>query len=123
MQGLQNTRHLLAALVLGMTAAGANAADWATRTGDTMLTPDEVAARIGGQSLVFYDGGTSVYGPGSDYAYVYTDGDRVPGEYRIAEDGAVCIAFRNGATRCDLYVLNNGRMLLIDEKGDRYPVR
>ena len=47
----------------------------------------------------------------------------MPGPYRITDTGDVCIDFGNGATRCDLYVQSGNRTILIDEKGDRYPVR
>src|SRR5690606_17235677 len=99
---------LLTATLLAAPFA-ATAAEWALKPGDVPYDPAEIAVRIDGQTLRFYDGGRSEYGPQDAYAYVYSDETRVPGRYTIAEDASVCIAFDNGFSRCDLYVRNNGR--------------
>ncbi|MDA7964824.1 hypothetical protein [Ruegeria sp.] len=98
------------------------AADWATRPGDVQLTPDELSA-LAGRTLTFYDDGQSRFSEGGAYSYTYASGESAFGTYSIAEDGSVCIAYRNGFSRCDLYVRSGERLILIDEKGDRYPVR
>ena len=49
--------------------------------------------------------------------------DRAEGVYRIEADGSVCVDFINGFSRCDLYVRSGDRVILLDEKGDRYPLR
>ena len=113
----------LASLVAVVFAVPAFAGDWAMRAGDAPLSRAELEALLGAPALRFYDGGRSEYGPGSAYAYVYSNEDRAEGRYRIEADGSVCVDFVNGFSRCDLYVRNGGRVLLLDEKGDRYPLR
>lgn len=104
-------------------ALPATAMEWVLKPGDQPYAAADLAARLDGQTLSFYDGGRSEYGPGDAYVYVYAGEGRVPGSYRITGAGEVCVEFAHGARRCDLYVRNNGRDILIDEKGDRYPVR
>lgn len=112
------------ALLCVLIAAGpVAAADWALRSGDMALRGAALEARIADRTLEFYDGGRAVYGPGSDYAYIYADGRPVSGRYDIGPDGAVCVAFDNGWSRCDIYVMNGARLYLMTEEGDRFPVR
>lgn len=109
-------------VVLPLSAA---AADWGLRQGDRPFDKVELAA-LPGQSFVFYDDGRADYGNGGDYSYTYAaanGGGTAWGHYRIAEDGSVCVRFENGRSRCDLYVRNDGRIVLITETGERYPVR
>ncbi|WP_170344810.1 MULTISPECIES: hypothetical protein [Ruegeria] len=113
------TRFLIPALIA---ASPAFAADWPVKTGDTPLTAAELGA-LAGQTLTFYDDGQAKFSAGGAYSYTYASGDSAFGTYSIAEDGSVCIAYRNGFSRCDLYVRRGERLILIDEKGDRYPVR
>lgn len=106
-------------------AGGAAAGPWPLRPGDTPFAAGELAA-LAGQSFRFYDGGVSAYGGGGAYSYTYAaqnGGGTAWGSYRIAEDGSVCVDFTNGFGRCDLYVRNGGRVILITEKGDRFPMR
>lgn len=113
------TRYLILAL---LAASPAVAAEWATKSGDIPLSPDELNA-LAGRTLTFYDDGQSRFSEGGAYSYTYASGESAFGTYSIAEDGSVCIAYRNGFSRCDLYVRSGERLILIDEKGDRYPVR
>jgi hypothetical protein len=99
------------------------AADYPLRPGDRPFDAAELATRLDAQILQFYDGGRSRYGPGNAYAYLYSDQDIVSGTFEITDEGEVCITFTHGPTRCDLYVMNGDRLYLIDQKGDRYPVR
>ncbi len=112
-------RFLILAL---LTAGPVWAAEWPTKPGDVPLSPEELDA-LAGRTLTFYDDGQSKFSPGGAYSYTYASGDSAFGTYSIAEDGSVCSAYRNGFSRCDLYVRSGERLILIDEKGDRYPVR
>ncbi|MEM6658178.1 MAG: hypothetical protein AAF625_08825 [Pseudomonadota bacterium] len=98
------------------------AAEWPTKPGDVPLNAQELAA-LAGRTLTFYDDGQSRFSAGGSYSYTYASGESAFGTYSIAEDGSVCIAYRNGFSRCDLYVRSGDRLILIDQKGDRYPVR
>ncbi|WP_108852754.1 hypothetical protein [Albidovulum aquaemixtae] len=112
-----------AILVILSLVQPAFAEGWGMKSGDVVFTKAELSEFIAENEVRFYDGGHSEYGPDDAYAYVYEGGDRAEGRYRIEEDGSVCVDFRNGWSRCDLYVRNGGRVLLIDEKGDRYPLK
>ncbi|MCF6431668.1 hypothetical protein L1069_12255 [Leisingera sp. MMG025] len=112
-------------LFLSLMAGSALAGDWPLRPGDTVLAQDELDA-LSGRSFRFYDGGESLYGSDGAYAYTYSaknGGGTAWGTYRIAADGSVCVEFANGLGRCDLYVRNGSRVILITEKGERFPVR
>jgi len=104
-------------------ALPADAAEWNLRPGDEPFSPSALAAFFASTEIQFYDGGRSEYGPGEAYAYVYSNEDRAEGRFRIEDDGSVCVDFVNGFSRCDLYVRNGTRVILIDEKGDRFPLK
>ncbi|MGZ2259140.1 hypothetical protein [Roseobacter sp. A03A-229] len=112
---------LLCALCLGPAAAVAQ--DWALRAEDRLLTRDEVAVLTEGQTLVFYDDGQSKFSAGGAYSYTYASGESAFGRYRVEADGTVCIAYRNGFGRCDRYVESGSRIVMLTEKGERYPIR
>ena len=113
-------------LVLSGFAASTGAAlsaDWNIRPGDTVLSEPMLNERLSNSEITFFDGGKSVYGPDDAYAYVYAGGEPIPGTYHIANDGVVCVDFKNGWSRCDLYVINGEKLYLITEEGDRFPVK
>ncbi|WP_085796230.1 hypothetical protein [Falsiruegeria litorea] len=115
-------RYLLIFLLL---SGAASAAEWRLRQGDVPLTRTEVSA-LEGRVLTFYDDGQSRYSAGGAYSYTYSaenGGGTAFGTFEVVEDGSICTAFRNGFNRCDLFVHSKGRLVLITEKGERYPVR
>lgn len=99
------------------------AQEWAQRSGDRALSREEVAELTGGRTLVFYDDGRSKFSVGGAYSYTYASGESAFGRYRVEPDGTVCIAYRNGFGRCDRYVERAGRIVMLTEKGERFPVR
>lgn len=99
------------------------AEDWAFREGDRALSRDEVDRLTAGQTIVFYDDGRSKYSVGGAYSYTYASGESAFGRYDIADDGTVCIAYRNGFSRCDRYVESAGRIVLLTQSGLRFPIR
>ena len=104
-------------------AAPVVAQDWALRDSDRVLSLAEVELLTSGQTLVFYDDGRSKYSQGGAYSYTYASGEAAFGSYVIAEDGTVCIEYRNGFGRCDRYVEASGRIVLLTENGLRFPIR
>jgi hypothetical protein len=64
-----------------------------------------------------------MFSAGGAYSYTYASGDSAFGRFEIGEDGTVCIAFRNGFTRCDRYVENGSRIVMLTQKGERFPLR
>lgn len=113
----------LSVIVFCLAAAPALAAEWQIRPGDAPFSADELSVFLRTAEIRFYDGGRSEYGEGGAYAYIFDGGDRAEGRYQVEPDGSVCVDFNNGWSRCDLYVRNGDRVLLIDQKGDRYPLR
>lgn len=112
-------------LLFLLSSGSVSAAEWVLRHGDVQLTTAELQA-LEGRVLTFYDDGQSRYSTGGAYSYTYSavnGGGTAYGTYEVAEDGSICTAFRNGLRRCDLFVHNKGRLVLINEKGERYPVR
>lgn len=112
-------------LIFLLASGSVSAAEWSLRDGDIPLTRAEVQA-LEGRVLTFYDDGQSRYSAGGAYSYTYSvqnGGGTAFGTFEVAKDGSVCTEFRNGFHRCDLFVHSNGRLVLINEKGERYPVR
>lgn len=96
---------------------------WRLRDRDQRLTPQELIDLTSGQTLRFYDDGQSTYSVGGSYSYTYAGGRTAFGQFDLAADGSVCVTFRNGIGRCDLFVHNGERLVLITQKGERFPVR
>ena len=112
-------------LFLCLTAGSGLADGWPLKPGDAPFAREELEA-LPGQSYVFFDGGESLYGSDGAYSYTYSaenGGGTAWGTYRIAGDGSVCVDFVNGLSRCDLYVRNGSRVILVNEDGERFPVR
>jgi hypothetical protein len=74
--------------------------------------------------MEFFDGSTAAYAGDGAYRYVYAPDDPpFVGVWAAGEGGEVCVTFDTGRSRCDTYVENGGRLVLIIANGDRYPVR
>ena len=99
------------------------AQDWTMRSGDSELTYGQLAELTSGKTLVFFDDGQSKFSVGGAYSYTYAGGATAFGRFDLDENGKVCVEFRNGRSRCDRYVLNAGRLILITQQGQRFPVR
>lgn len=115
-------KAIIISLALGI-AAPATGAEWALRATDRVLTQEEVSVLTLGQTIVFYDDGQSKYSAGGAYSYTYASGASAFGRYSIAQDGMVCIDYRNGFARCDRYVESDNRIVLLTENGLRFPIR
>lgn len=94
------------------------------RAGDTILNQSDMADLLTGQIVEFFDGSKSRYDADGRYAYTYTDdGPEWTGTYRLLDDSLVCVDFDNGSARCDRFVRDGDRVVLIIEDGTRFPVR
>lgn len=112
--------------VLSMLAGPAWAQDFAPRPSDQILDNVAMAARVVGRTHEFFDGGISFFSVSGTYTYTYSDGGRAYGRYELRDAGAggvVCSFFDNGFERCDMYVDDGDRLVLITEDGVRFPVR
>lgn len=102
------------------------AQDFALRDGDQMFTRAALAEAVTGQTLTFYDDGQSRFSAGGSYSYTYAPvngGGTQFGTFAVMEDGIICIVYRNGWDRCDMYVRSSGRLVVLTQEGERYPVR
>jgi hypothetical protein len=115
--------HFVLALCLVAVGTALCAQDWALRTGDRLLDAGQVRTLTEGRTLEFHDRGRSKYSHGGAYSYTYASGLSAFGRYRVEADGTVCVTYRNGAGRCDRYVQNGGQIVLLTERGERFPVR
>ncbi|MEM8538010.1 MAG: hypothetical protein AAGF56_09130, partial [Pseudomonadota bacterium] len=75
------------------------------------------------RSHEFFDGGVSFFSVTGSYSYTYPDGGIAYGNYALREGGVVCSTFNHGFSRCDMYVNDGTRLVLITEGGTRFPVR
>ncbi|KIC51966.1 hypothetical protein [Tateyamaria sp. ANG-S1] len=111
-------------LIFLLLTGPAFAQDWALRSTDAPLDGPAVVALVEGNTLTFFDDGQSKFSAGGAYSYTYANGGGTAfGRYVVGDDGTVCIAFRNGFGRCDRYVESNGRVVMLTEKGERFPIR
>ena len=114
--------RILLALLLSATPAFAEG--FTLLGGDEALNRAEVVAMTTSGPVEFFEGGVSRYSVGGSYSYTYAnDGGTAYGSFEVAADGLLCIAFRNGRSRCDRFVRSHGRLVMITESGDRFPIR
>lgn len=115
-------KHAILA-ALAAIAAGAAMAQ-GIRDTDTILNADETQAALAGHVIEFFDGSKARYDAGGAYSYTYS-GDTEPfrGTYVPGAGGEVCVTFDNGFSRCDVYVRDGERLVLIIADGTRFPVR
>ncbi|MCT8159198.1 hypothetical protein [Pseudoruegeria sp. SHC-113] len=119
-------RVFLAGAIWAVMAAGSALAQEAAglRAGDTPFAPAELTELLSGQAVTFFDGGTARFGAEGAYSYIYEGSDQVwAGTWAAGQDSAVCVAFENGTSRCDTYVDDGKRLVLITEAGDRFPAK
>ena len=115
-------RSLIALLAIIALPAGAE--EFPLLGGDTALSRAEVVSLTEGDDVVFFEGGRSRYSVGGAYSYTYPDdGGTAFGTFEVTPEGLICIAFRNGHSRCDRFVRSHGRLVMITQKGDRFPIR
>ena len=100
-----------------------SAQEFSLRDGDVPLSPLRIGETVVGATHTFFDGGRSFFAASGAYSYTYPDGGVARGSYSLREGGVVCTDFNHGFSRCDRYVENAGRLILINEAGDRFPVR
>ena len=118
--------RLLFAAVLTCLALPVFAQEFAVRDSDRVLDADGMAADVVGRTHEFFDGGVSFFSVSGTYTYTYTDGARSYGSYALkddGQDGVVCSDFDNGFSRCDKYVHDGTRLVLLTEDGNRFPVK
>jgi len=100
------------------------AQDWNLRNADVLLDRAGAEALTAGNTLTFAGDGEARYSVGGSYSYTFEDdSDTIFGMFRVESDGRVCVDFRDGQRRCDFYVVNDSLLLMLTERGGRFPVR
>ncbi|KEJ90979.1 hypothetical protein [Sulfitobacter donghicola] len=112
---------ILFALLLFPTLTFAD--EFKSLSGDEALSRDEVVALTSNHKLEFYEGGVSHFSVGGAYSYAYEGGGTAFGSFVVENDGLVCIAYRNGRSRCDRYVRSHGRVVMLTQSGERFAIR
>lgn len=116
--------RFLAILLMLCPAISADADTSSLRPDDVVLSATDLHRLTDGNTLTFYDLGQSRFSVGGAYSYTYpNDGGTAFGVFDIRDDGRVCIDFRNGRSRCDLYVRSGALYYLITQSGDRFPFK
>lgn len=115
-------RLLLLVLFMCLPLA-ATAQSWKLRDNDTRLDAEQLTKALVNQKIVFFDNGESVFSPDGAYTYTYDQGGTAFGRYTISDDSTVCIAYDNGFSRCDMYIRNGDKLVLLTEDGLRFPIR
>lgn len=111
--------------LVGLTTP-AIAQDWALRATDERFDAAGLEAAITGRTLTFFDDGQSRFSAGGAYSYTYSianGGGSQFGTWSAGAEGMICIAYRNGFSRCDMYVRADGRLVVLTGEGGRFPVR
>jgi hypothetical protein len=94
------------------------------RTSDVILDKTGMSALLSGKVVTFFDGSRSTYARDGSYGYTYTDDGPVwRGQYTLDQESRVCVIFENGESRCDMFVMDGERAVLITRDGTRFPVR
>lgn len=94
------------------------------RATDDVLDRAAMSELLTGRLVEFFDGSKSRYGRDGLYGYTYTDDGPIwSGRFEVFGDSRVCVDFDNGSRRCDQFVRDGDRVVLITEDGTRFPVR
>lgn len=115
-------RYVFGAIAL-LVASPSLAEGWKTRPGDTRMEQADLSSTVSGQTLTFYDGATAVFNRDGTYSYTYGGSGTWLGEYKIGTDSTACVVFVTGVSRCDLYVMNKDRLVLITKNDLRFPIQ
>lgn len=99
---------------------------FSVKNSDRVLDATAMSSDVVGRTHQFFDGGESFFSVSGTYTYTYSDGGRAYGTYTLQDAGAggvVCSEFDNGFSRCDMYVHDGERLVLLTEDGNRFPVK
>ena len=104
--------------------AGPAMAQQGVRASDERYGQTELTGLLSDHAVEFFDGSVSRYRGDGIYSYKYTEADRPwLGAWQVTAQGQVCVTFDNGSNRCDTFVSDGSRMVMIIADGTRFPVR
>jgi hypothetical protein len=115
---------LFTILLFSLLSSELLAEEWELRPGEFPLNYEQATELTTGRTLTFYDNSQSKYSVGGAYSYSHPDGGGITfGVFRVRRDGSVCVNFRSGERRCNLYLKSHGLLLMLTEEGARFPVK
>jgi len=115
---------MVCALVLGAGAAGAAcpgkapAKKWNTQAGDQAVDHKWLEKTLSNKKVVYSSGGTEHYRKNGSYRFTAGGQKYNAGGYQFYSSGVRCIAYSE--PRFDRYVVNGGKLVLINWQGERY---
>ena len=86
--------------------------------GDQKVNAAWLQKNLAGKKVVFPNGETEVYSPNGSYSYKASGNSWNAGSYKFYNNGMRCIGYDK--PRFDLYVVNNGKLVLVNKGGERY---
>ncbi|MEO0937708.1 MAG: hypothetical protein AAFY38_06100 [Pseudomonadota bacterium] len=114
----------LAASVVGAHAACPERAPrvgWNTQSGDARVSAEFLAQNLAGKRVGFSGGGTEHYRGNGSYRFSAGGQTFRADGYKFYENGVRCIGY--APPRFDLYVVNNGKLILVNEQGGRFEAK
>ncbi len=91
--------------------------NWNLQAGDQRVDVQYLAGLLSGKRVKFGNIGTEHYRKNGDYRYSAGGSNYDAGSYRFYPNGVRCIGYSN--PRFDLYVVNGGKLFLINREGAR----
>lgn len=111
-------------LIIALLLASHANAQQGMRAEDRILPAAELADLLSDHAVEFFDGSISRFRGDGAYSYKYSETDRPwLGTWQVTEDSRVCVAFENGSNRCDTFISDGSRMVMIIADGTRFPIR
>ncbi|MCU4652166.1 hypothetical protein N8I71_04955 [Roseibacterium sp. SDUM158016] len=117
--------RILAAILPALVALPVQSQGFDTRPGDATIAARDLDDRLRGREIVFFDDGVSHFYNDGRYTFAYDlgRGGYAYGYFEVTDDSTVCVAYLNGFSRCDGYVENAGRLVMVTGDGLRFPIR
>ena len=93
--------------------------NWNLQAGDKRVTGAYLGKMLTGKKVRFKEGGTEVFAADGGYTYKLDGKSYRSNGFRFYANGIRCIDYPNDP-RYDLYVVNGGKLMLINRVGGRY---
>jgi hypothetical protein len=95
--------------------------DWNLHSDDQRIDAGYLKDLLAGNKVKFNFGGTEHYRKSGKYRYSDAGQTYDADTFRFYKNGVRCIGY--GQPRFDLYVVNNGKLLLVNVVGGRYEAK
>ncbi|KIC21518.1 hypothetical protein [Leisingera sp. ANG-Vp] len=92
--------------------------NWNLQAGDQRVSGQYLTKLLSGKKVKFGSAGTEQYRKDGGYRYSTGGQNYNAGSYKFYADGVRCIGYSN--LRYDLYVVNNGKLVVINREGGRF---